>query len=370
MKIINSNMIIAIIAIIGLGACHSEKSVSNIDEKTEPDTSRHEVDWQVYDFGHYPRSSVFRDVAIIDENNIWVVGSIYTENVHEYDSLGNFIKPYNAAHWNGYEWSLERIFWDDDYAELTTVFAFSEDDIWFGVTNFLHWNGSTYEKKFVSDGAYFGRQKRMWGTSPDNFYIVGYNGGIAHFDGTDWRRFESGTSIQLLDVWGSPDGSVVWTAGFDDVLGSILLCNKGNGFEQVARIDSPSYPVLPNVISHIFRSGWTDNADTMYLASVGRIYSVPTGYSDYAPENIWFDYDNEVGYPNQIHAIRGTSKNDLFIAGFQNKVLHFNGKSWKTYEELKSNIGIWYALDVNSDIVLVAGASANNLARVAIGFRN
>jgi hypothetical protein len=43
MKIINSNMIIAIIAIIGLGACHSEKSVSNIDEKTEPDTSSHEV---------------------------------------------------------------------------------------------------------------------------------------------------------------------------------------------------------------------------------------------------------------------------------------------------------------------------------------
>jgi thioredoxin reductase len=75
-------VIIAIIAIIGLGACHSEKSVSNIDEKTEPDTSSHEVDWQVYDFGHYPHSSVFRDVAIIDENNIWVVGEIIPENVY------------------------------------------------------------------------------------------------------------------------------------------------------------------------------------------------------------------------------------------------------------------------------------------------
>ncbi len=68
---------------------------------TTMDTTSHEFDWRVYTFGGQKGTSLFYDVAIIDENDIWAVGEIYTEDIDTYDSLGNWIDPYNAAHLDG-----------------------------------------------------------------------------------------------------------------------------------------------------------------------------------------------------------------------------------------------------------------------------
>tara|TARA_B100000315_G_scaffold210472_1_gene206771 strand:- start:11 stop:451 length:441 start_codon:yes stop_codon:yes gene_type:complete len=61
------------------------------------DTTSHNFVWELDTLGGY--NSVLRDVAIIDENNAWVVGNIETDSME-----------YNAAHWNGYEWELNGIY--------------------------------------------------------------------------------------------------------------------------------------------------------------------------------------------------------------------------------------------------------------------
>ncbi len=45
---------------------------------TTMDTTSHNFSWQTFEFGGEGGSSTFYDVAIIDENDIWAVGEIYT----------------------------------------------------------------------------------------------------------------------------------------------------------------------------------------------------------------------------------------------------------------------------------------------------
>ncbi len=97
-------------------------------------------------------NSVLYDVAIIDENNIWAVGEIYMN-----DSLGNpDYKVYNAAHWDGIEWELKRIpyYYNGQtyYSGIKAIYAFNENDIWFGTGNMIRWNGTQFISVYVGMG--------------------------------------------------------------------------------------------------------------------------------------------------------------------------------------------------------------------------
>jgi hypothetical protein len=43
----------------------------------------------------------------------------------------------------------------------------------------------------------------MWGTDKAIIYTVGYEvGNIAHYNGTSWKKIESGTDLNINDIWG------------------------------------------------------------------------------------------------------------------------------------------------------------------------
>lgn len=52
----------------------------------------------------------------------------------------------------------------------------------------------------------------VWGSSGNDVFAVGDNGTILHYDGTQWRQMNSGTSETLYDVWGV-SGSDVFAVG-------------------------------------------------------------------------------------------------------------------------------------------------------------
>ncbi|NOZ75675.1 MAG: hypothetical protein GXO90_09965, partial [FCB group bacterium] len=56
---------------------------------------------------------------------------------------------------------------------------------------------------------------KIWGSSPDDIYFVGLNGSIVHYDGSTFRRMESGTEVDLKDIDGTPDGEHVFAVGWD-----------------------------------------------------------------------------------------------------------------------------------------------------------
>lgn len=55
---------------------------------------------------------------------------------------------------------------------------------------------------------------KVWGTASDDVWIVGEGGLIAHFNGTAWRRVESGTTRTLFTVHGSSAAEVYAVGGF------------------------------------------------------------------------------------------------------------------------------------------------------------
>ncbi len=66
---------------------------------TTLDTTSHNITWEVETVGDY--GSYALDVAVIDENDIWIVGQFY-------ERFGSDT-VYNAAHWNGNIWELVAI---------------------------------------------------------------------------------------------------------------------------------------------------------------------------------------------------------------------------------------------------------------------
>ena len=80
-----------------------EGTSSNQLQVTTLDSTSSNFDWKLYTFGDFNATgspSELYGVTILNENDIWAVGRIYTG-----DSAGT----YNAVHWNGEEWKLIRI---------------------------------------------------------------------------------------------------------------------------------------------------------------------------------------------------------------------------------------------------------------------
>ena len=74
--------------------------------KDEPDTTSHSFTWQTFEFGDDGASpSSLKDVAIINDSDIWAVGSVYLN-----DSTGQpDYNAYNAIHWDGNKWNIKRL---------------------------------------------------------------------------------------------------------------------------------------------------------------------------------------------------------------------------------------------------------------------
>jgi len=342
------------------------------DNNNLNDTTSHLITWKIDDIGTY--GSYLKDVAIIDENNIWAVGQIYMN-----DSLGNpEAQAYNAAHWDGSKWELKRIYYYGacsavDYPSLIAIWAFSDSNL--AITNggSIGWfDGRKVRLDCGVNPLLTGAINKMWGTSNSDLYVVGNNGNIAHYDGKSWQKIESGTNVRLTDVYGSPDGSVVWVAGFDDSYGTVFLRNKGKGFEKVLEITDPRPSYQPGQITKVFKSLWTDKVDTVYLGAIGRVYAAPLNTSGETEENIWWDDENQHTFPPETNVIRGTGGNDIFVGGYLQFIQHYNGKTWKSYPEIEGN-GTWRSMAVSKKIVVAVGEQygsiGNGGARIAIGYK-
>jgi hypothetical protein len=320
---------------------------SNETEITTLDTTSHNFTWQTFEFGQHS-SSVLYDVAIIDENNIWAVGEIYMN-----DSNGNPDPTfYNAVHWNGTEWELKKIFYKGGIWSIRTIFAFNDNDIWFsGYMRYL--NGQFIE--LAIPNLLMGWQiNKLWGTSSDDLYAVGNGGNIAHWNGNSWKKIEnlvgtSGTDVDLLDVWGSPDGKTVWVCG-ENLQKTNLLKIKNN---QTEIVFEGSYPMqtVKNRFSDGLLSLWTNSSNFIYVLSPYNLYRCKTNTTGEGEEI--YPYNDY--FRGAYIRIRGTEINNLFTTGNKSTITHYNGVSWKIYDELISEYQYLVGLAVKENLIVSVG---------------
>lgn len=322
---------------------------NNVDamvQLTTMDTTSHNFTWQTWSFGA-KGSSVLYDVAIINENDIWAVGEIYTENSYTYDSLGNWIDPYNAVHWNGTEWELKRILYKDGFWDIKAVYAFDENNVWF--ESYVRWSGTNFIEMPVDQVFKVKRITKMWGTSSDDMYVVGNEGLIAHYNGLDWQRIETGTDNIINDIYGIGDTAIATVSDKYDFGEFKILIIDGLIVDDKNLIwpysNKPPYSV------------WFNNNNKIWVCGAGLHYYI---------NNAWIEYKS-IPTSSFLNRVRGAQINDVYIAGDFGFLGHFNGKTWCDYSDYTSN-GIFESLDYKNGIVVAVGYDYPK-AKIKMGYK-
>ncbi len=320
------------------------------------DITSHNFVWEIDTLGIYP--SYLNDVAIVDENNIWVVGYIRTD---EPDTIHNLpYSSYNAAHWDGEEWELHRIAPEGFFGPVTAVFAFSDTDVWFGKYGLpIHFDGELFTKYSPSNGGHPGQPSinAIWGTSSSDLYFVGGSGSIVHYDGSTFTKMESGTEVSIIDIGGLDEDHIWAVTHRNDGTGIVneVLFYDGNEwsikFERITDNWPPQDYTRP---SGRFRSVWA-YGDTVYI-SCASLYkeSISTGAGVLVPLE---DMHWQLGWGTRN--VRGTGSNDIVVTtALGSKVSHYNGKDWEFYDELDM-------VDVHGSVVTAGVSITRNMMVIA-----
>jgi len=318
------------------GACECEVGYHWNEDQTccLMDTTSHNFVWEIDTLGDY--GSYLNDVAIVDENNIWAVGYITTDTA-----------TYNAAHWNGSEWELILISPAGLLNPISCIFAFNENDIWFGKAGLpVHWDGDNYIKYTPANSTHPGQPtiNTIWGSSPDDIYFVGNHGSIVHYDGGSagggqgFRKMESGTEVDLRDIDGTPDGEQVFAVGYNDsgaLSGqSVALELKDGVWERLfSGVGYGGDPASGNY--GLFQTVMVIG-DTAYFTT-GGTWLVKYNFVEKTTTFDWKYKFFRDGY--RLISASGPAPNDVLLTSGWGNIFHYNGKTWKRYTEAYDYFG-------------------------------
>ena len=304
---------------------------SNELSVTTMDTTSHNFTFETFTFGGTAGSSVLYDVAIINENNIWAVGEIYVA-----DTSQNGYTMYNAVHWDGNQWELKRILYDGNIWTIKTIFAFNQNDIWFSA--FVRYDGQKFIELPISPILTGWSINKIWGSSSRNLYVVGNNGNIVFYNGTSWSRIESGTDLNIGDIWGITDDS----GGYNKYIAADNAMLKLDEDNNLSRIDAEPGMILNSV--------WGISNRLIYTAGDGIVL-----YKNNNWEKI---YSQGV---NTIYRIRGQYYNDICGIGSPGSIIyHFNGYSWASINPDPNNR--YRSIDIKENTIAVSGYQGEKAA--------
>lgn len=105
---------------------------------------------------------------------------------------------------------------------------------------------------------------KVWGTSASNVHAVGDNGVILHYDGSAWTQSASGTTEDLISLWGTGPDEIVAVGG------------RSNGV--LARFDGTAWISATVPMTPALNGVWMDQSGTAILAGErGTVLSVGKG---------------------------------------------------------------------------------------------
>jgi hypothetical protein len=325
----------------------------NVDTTHHPtpnDTTSHNFRWS---------QSTISGEGIL--TGCWVFG---TQNIYV---VGGAVWKWDGVKWTdvspAYNGSLS--------GELSgsTMFAFSEKDYWLTYGGLIfHSDGRTAVPYSFSSSTISGPLHSSWGTSSANMYSVGDGGTILHFDGTNWTRMVSGTTLDIKTIWGTSSQNI-WACGYAPrTAASVLLHYDGNAWSML-NLGSigdigPGHQGLDAV--------WTcDSAGHTVTIASGSLLFRQTDAGHWRSDSGMIKNRLGDGSFVGMFNLRGNNSNDVVVAGDLGFVSHWNGVSWLRYDNLFNpgdGLLITNALSMNGNTTCVVGANSAG-AWVAIGQR-
>jgi hypothetical protein len=241
------------------------------------------------------------------------------------------------------------------------TFGFSNTDIWFAAGGAFHYQGDSVVTSYwvnwfqgnphpILDSGQ--GVAKLWGSSGSNLFGIGPLGTIVHFDGTTWTKMTSGTDIELLDIWGTPDGSQVWTCGYNYNDGRSILLRLNNGNWETLWATAPGDPDWDELATL-----WADSSEFVMTGGSGLI----TRRSTVDPNFVRVDTIGANGYMTSFfidhypYCLRGSSSKDVFFAGDESMIWHFNGRTWHEYSALHNDNDRLYWMAAKGDMMFAVG---------------
>ncbi len=351
MKCFTFLTVILAISVLWFASCDD----SGVLPPSPPDTTSHQLTWEVTTLGD-GGSGVLNDVAIINDTLAFAVGEIYV-----LDSAGQWKQPpYNLARWNGRIWDFSTT--TDvgyGYGPLYSILAFSPTDVWAGSSIPEHWDG----QRWTFYGSTRGYQggfwiRRIWGTSSRDLYVVGDGGNIRRFDATTWQKLESGTTLDITDIYGARFAST----------GSLEILAVASKY--LVSSDRRLLGISGATVSTLSDNGINYSLRGIWFVPGVHYYAVGSGIYEKRSlqDPLWLNGPLDIT-SYHTYAVRGAGANDVFVCGDFGEILHFNGSTWRSYRsETGLTSGAYYSLAVRGDEIIAVGQSSG-VAVVARGRR-
>ncbi len=339
------------------GDCECEEGYHWDEDQTKclMDTTSHNFTWVIDTL--CINGSYLNDVWIVDENNIWVVGNIETDS-----------GEYNAAHWGGDEWELLGL--GSNTLDLNSIFYFSDNDIWICSGIPRHWNGQEWIRYHLWDmgvlGPNDGGVTEVWGTSSSNIYFVGREGSIVHYNGSAFTKLESGTNVDLKDIWGVEKNNDIdiWISGY--VSGppkTTLIKIENNRLEKLWEDDERVWIIDHDSLSALLSTVWTNDPDSIYIGTQNGFYRCIGNTQGKAK----LEFHQPGGF---VYKMRGNGKNDIFLCGAFGTLTHYNGKSFYTYTNFGNSLR-FKSIFTKGNFITIVGEDNNNQKGIIVrGYRN
>jgi hypothetical protein len=290
--------------------CHTDTTHHPCDTcNIDKDSLAHAFEWTEYTI---PGESNLTGCWIFSDTDIRIIGNNF------YKFNGQTIKKIKA-------FDLTHNVTMDGAMNGFNMFGFDKDDYWFvHVSEALH---SSFDG--VLEDFRFGAANACWGASSNDMFFVGNSGHIHHYNGTKFDTMISGTTKNLVDVWGTSHNDV-WACGF----------NSSNAETILLHYDGASWTEDPISVSKGinatggFNGVWAgDSAGHKFVTTSGAVLIRKTDNSAWRSDSGLVP--NSLGGGSWVGiAPRGNSPNDLFVTGGWGFVAHWNGKTWKKYDKL------------------------------------
>ena len=317
----------------------------NIDCKKNPvvppppngnDTTSNNYTFQTFTFGGNAGSCVLSDVAIITDTDIWAVGAIYLDSA---DSVPDPF-PYNAVHWDGHNWNLQKVPYNSQgqtfYSPINSILAFNANDIWFEFG--IHWDGNQFNS-IPLNISFPSHANKMWGSSGNDFYIVGNSGLIAHYTNGNWTQVTTGTILSFNDIYGS-GGQILAVCSQNYPFGEGIYSLSGNTATNIGSYPPGNHELfgvwfVPNQQYYIVGDGVYQKN----LLSDSTWRNSPLNFTQYTTSDV-----------------RGNGINDVFVVGAFGEFLHWNGVIGKSFiAQTGLANGSYARVAVSGDLVVAVG---------------
>lgn len=203
-----------------------------------------------------------------------------------------------------------------------------------------HHDGAGWTEQVVPDGA--GLLVWVHGFGPDDVWAVGVDGTVLHSDGTTWTALDSGVDVDLWGVFGfTPDD--LWIVG-DTLTGATpyLLHWDGAAFTQVA-VDPAQNDRGATSMFKVWGLG-----DTLFAVGDKGLVLRWDGAA-------WTRVSGGPDANDDLVSLWGTAEDRMFMVGGRAnaRLGEWDGTSWTTH--MPSGVGGLNAVSVTADEVVVGG---------------